>query len=108
MGERRAAEEKSPYAARSERKGQLPALIDFLRLVRAAVLKGATLLEGVADGTVNGWRARQALSHCLGEPLANWDRQRGRTQLEREAVIERALGELGASPQRHGGWSVSR
>jgi len=96
---------KSPYAVRAERKGQLVELVDFLRQVRAEVDAGGTLSAAVADGTLWGWRARQALSHCLGEPVATWDAQPGRTQLERLALVVRALAECGEAPCR-GGWRV--
>lgn len=105
MGSRRVGVEKSAYAVRSERKGQLVELVDFLRQVRAEVQDGGTLTQAVADGTLWGWRARQALSHCMGEPVATWDAQPGRTQLERLALVVRALAECGEEPRR-GGWTV--
>lgn len=101
------AVEKSAYAVRVERKGQLVGLVEFLRQVRAEVRAGGALTAAVADGTLWGWRARQALSHCLGEPVATWDAQPGRTQLERSALVSRALAECGDEPHR-GGWMVSR
>ena len=107
MGARRVAVEKSPYAVRAERKGQLVELVEFLRRVRAEVRDGSTLTQAVADGTLWGWRARQALSHSLGEPVATWDAQPGRTQMERRAVVERSLTECG-DVARKGGWRVSR
>ena len=99
--------EKSPYAVRAERKGQLVELVEFLRRVRAEVRDGSTLTQAVADGTLWGWRARQALSHSLGEPVATWDAQPGRTQMERRAVVERSLAECGDVAHK-GGWRVSR
>jgi len=41
--------------------------------------------------------------------LVDWDRSLSRTQLERIALVERVLAELGAEPvpPRRGGWSVS-
>ena len=96
----------TPLAARAERRGHLVELGDRLRLARVAVTAGSTLTEVVADGTLWGWRAREALSHVLGEPLANWDGRAGRTQLERIAVVERALAECGVV--HRGGWAVSR
>ena len=107
MGARRVAVEKSPYAVRAERKGQLVELVEFLRRVRAEVRDGSTLTQAVADGTLWGWRARQALSHSIGEPVATWDAQPGRTQMERRAVVERSLTECG-DVARKGGWRVSR
>lgn len=97
--------ENSAYAARAERRGELSAVIQFLQQVRREVHAGGTLLDAVTDGTLLGWRAREALNSCLDEPLANWDKRKGRTQLERRAIIERVLSELGAPPHR-GGWSV--
>lgn len=97
--------ESSAYAARAERRGELDAVLDSLHQVRREVHAGSTLLEAVADGTLLGWRVREALNSVLDEPLANWDRRKGRTQMERRAVVERALSELGAAPHR-GGWKV--
>lgn len=100
----------SPLAAREERRGILVELREHLRAVLDAVLRGDTLLEAVADGTLWGWRSREALSHEAGEPLANWDRNPGRTLNERLALLERTLGALGESEEkpRRGGWSVTR
>jgi len=95
---------RSPYAARAERKGQLVELVDVLRAVRGEAQQGRALTDAVATGTLWGWRAREALSHCLGVPLANWDRERGRTQGERLALVDRVLAELGL--ERRGGWRV--
>lgn len=47
------------------------------------------------------------MSNALGVPLANWDREPGRTLGERLALVERSLAECGDAPRR-GGWSVSR
>lgn len=106
-GSRRVAESKSPYAVRAEGKGQLVELVDVLRRVRGEVQAGAALTDAVADGTLWGWRSRQALSNALGVPLANWDREPGRTTLERLALVERVLAECGVEAHR-GGWAVSR
>lgn len=95
---------KSAYATRAEDKGQLVELIDVLRAVRFAVQDGEALTDAVATGTLWGWRAREALSNCLGVPLANWDREPGRTQLERLALVERVLAECGV--EHKGGWRV--
>lgn len=100
------AVERSAYAARAERRGELPEVVQALLAVRVAVRAGGTLLESVADGTLLGWRTREALNSCLSEPVANWDRAAGRTQGERLALVERALAELGVV--HRGGWSVSR
>lgn len=97
--------QNSPYAARAERRGELDAVLEFLQQVRREVLEGATLVEAVADGTLLGWRVREALNSCLNEPVATWDAQPGRTQLERRAVVERTLAECGAEPHR-GGWRI--
>lgn len=99
---------KSPYAVRAEGKGQLVGLVAVLLAVRAGVREGATLLDGVATGTLWGWRARLSLSDVLTQPLADWDNAPGRTQLERLAVVERALAECGHIETHRGGWSVSR
>lgn len=97
----------SPLADRAERRGQLTELSAHLFGVKAAVAAGDSLLEAVGDGTLWGWRSREALSHALGVPLANWDRERGRTQAERLALVDRVLSELGVTQVRRGGWSVS-
>lgn len=98
--------EQSAYAARAERRGDLAGVVAYLRSARRYVLHGGALLDAVADGTLLGWHAREALNSVLDEPLANWDVRKGRTQLERRAVVERALAELG--DVRKGGWSVGR
>jgi len=98
--------EKSAYAVRVERNGQLVGLVEFLRHVRVEVDAGGALTAAVADGTLWGWRARQALSHCLGVPVATWDAEPGRTQQERLALVARALTECGVEARR-GGWAVS-
>lgn len=105
-GARRVAAETSAYAARAERRGELAAVVAFLRSARRYVVHGGTLIDAVADGTLLGWRAREALNSVLDEPVANWDRRKGRTQLERIAVVTRALAELG--DVRKGGWSIAR
>lgn len=109
-GARRAVAKRSgyvsPLAWRAEQKGELTDLRARLLAVKAAVVDGATLLDGVADGTLWGWRARLALSDVLTQPLADWDSSPGRTQLERLAVVERALTECGV--EHRGGWRVSR
>ncbi len=105
-GARRVAVAKSPYAVRSERKGQLVGLVEFLLEVRREVRDGGSLTDAVAVGTLWGWRARLALSDVLEVPLANWDRAPGRTQLERLAVVERALAECGHVENHRGGWTV--
>lgn len=96
----------SPLRARAERQGRLEDLVALIKRARVAVLDGGNLIDCVTDGTLWGWRAREALSHVLGEPLANWDRQPGRTQLERLAVAQRTLAELGVV--HRGGWRVAR
>ena len=111
MGARRVAVVKSAYAVRIEANGQLVDLVDFLLKVRAQAYAGGFLTDAVADGTLWGWRARMALTQALGfgENLVDWDRSLARTQLERIALVERVLAELGAEPvlPRRGGWSVS-
>ena len=112
MGARRVAVVKSAYAVRIEANGQPVDLVDFLLKVRAQAYAGGFLTDAVADGTLWGWRARMALTQALGfgENLVDWDRSLARTQLERIALVERVLAELGAEPvpPRRGGWSVSR
>lgn len=107
-GARRLVGAKSAYAVRAERKGQLIGLVEILVSVRDGIHAGRTLLDGVATGTLWGWRARITLSSVLDVPLADWDNAPGRTQLERLAVVERALAECGlVETTRRGGWAVS-
>ena len=93
----------SPMAARIERQGVAEETVARLLALRRKVARGSTLLELVADGTESGWRLRMALSSCAGEPLDNWDGRGGRTQLERQALVERALGEFGQQTLSLGG-----
>ena len=78
--------------------------------VRAAVRRGSTILDNVADGTIPGWRARMAISRlCPAANLLLWDSEKWRTQMEREALIEKCLGLYGyVEPRRRGGWAVGR
>lgn len=98
---------KSPLAWRAEQKGDLSDLRARLQAVKAAVVEGRSLLDAVATGTLWGWRARLALSDVLTAPVADWDSAPGRTQLERLAVVERALAECGHVETHRGGWNVS-
>lgn len=95
----------SPMAARVERQGKTSDTVARLLAARRKVDRGYTLLEIVADGTASGWNLRLVLSGLLGEAVANWDVRPGRTQLERAALVERALGELGQQTCRLGGVS---
>ncbi len=85
----------SPMASRIERQGKAPETIKMLLVARKAVARGSSLTELVVIGSLAGWNLRQVLSSCCGEPVTNWDQRAGRTQLERAAVVERALGEFG-------------
>lgn len=97
----------APWAWRAVEAGHAAEIQASLSVLRSAVIEGATLMEVVADGTLKGWHTREALTAVVGEPLANWDTRRGRTQGERMAAVERAIGELGAlRPLRRGGWTV--
>lgn len=98
----------SPYSARAERRGDLQSTVALLLTVRVGARRGATLIEVVANGSIDGWRAREALTNAAGRPLALWDGERHRTQADRLALVERALGLYGYTPPRRGGWSVSR
>ena len=88
------ARDVSPLAARVERQGRTDDTVARLLAARRKVARGRSLTEVVADGTLSGWNLRMVLSHCAGRPLVNWDQETGRTQLERAALVERALGEL--------------
>jgi len=97
----------APWAWRVIEAGHGPEVAESLATLRSAVVEGSTIMEVVADGTLKGWHCREAMSAVVGEPLANWDTRRGRTQGERLAAVERAIGELGArKPLRRGGWTV--
>lgn len=93
----------SPMAARVERQGKRDDTVARLLAARRKIARGCTLLEVVADGTASGWNLRMVLTNVLGEAVANWDARAGRTQLERAAVVERALAELGIAPLMLGG-----
>lgn len=82
------------WAARTVRNGHGAEMMERLRQARRAVERGATLREVVVDGTLPGWRLRLALSEIAGEALVNWDGRKGRTPVERLAVVRRAIDEL--------------
>ena len=106
-GRRNGFDADAPWAWRVIEAGHGSEVQLSLAALRSAVVEGCTLMEVVADGTLRGWHAREAMSAVVGEPLANWDTRRGRTQGERLAAVERAIGELGAlKPLRRGGWTV--
>ena len=106
-GRRDGFDADAPWAWRAIEAGHGAELQLSLSALRSAVIEGSTLMEVVADGTLKGWHTREAISAVLREPLANWDTSRGRTQGERLAVVDRAIGELGAlRPLRRGGWTV--
>lgn len=96
----------APWVSRAKARGDFMEEQHRLEAVRDLVAAGWTLLEAVADGTLWGWRLRLDLSNVCGEALANWDRKPGRTQAERLAVVERALGEMAEQAPR-GGWTVT-
>lgn len=107
VGRRRAKREESAYvsplAARLIRQGKAGDVAARLLAARRKVARGLTLVEVVGDGTALGWATRIALTNALGEALANWDNRPGRTQLERAALVERVLGELGHKTLSIGG-----
>ena len=106
-GRRNGFDADAPWAWRMVEAGHGAEVQASLAALRQAVIEGSTLMEVVADGTLKGWHTREAMSAVVGEPMANWDTRRGRTQGERLAAVERAIGELGAlRPLRRGGWTV--
>lgn len=82
------------WASRTVRNGHGPEMLERLRLARRAVERGQTLRRVVVDGTLPGWRLRLALTEVCGEAVVNWDQRKGRTMLERVAVVRRAIDEL--------------
>lgn len=97
---------ESPYAARSERRGDLRAVVAGLLEVRRRTQRGESLVGIVADGTPEGWRLREALTNAAGAPLLRWDGEQYRTQADRLALVERTLDLYGYVRPRRGGWSV--
>lgn len=98
----------SPYAARSDRRGDRVRVVALLLSVRTLARRGRSLVDIVSTGELDGWRAREALSNACGEPLLQWDSHGHRTQADRMALVERALGLYGYVAKRRGGWAVSR
>ena len=108
-GSLRMAKEESPYAARAERHGELKRVVTLLLDVRSRARRGSTLLDAVATGDADGWAVREALSNACGYPLSGWDGAAFRTQSDRLALVDRALGLYGyVERARRGGWSVSQ
>lgn len=103
---RRGYDTSAPWVTRTKAVGLFADMRTHLEAARELVLAGDDLLTIVADGTLWGWRLRMALSSVVGEALANWDRRPGRTQAERLAVLDRALGEMAEQAPR-GGWTVT-
>ena len=103
---RRGYDTSAPWVTRTKAVGLFADMRTHLEAARELVLAGDDLLTIVADGTLWGWRLRMALSSVVGEALANWDRRPGRTQTERLAVLDRALGEMAEQAPR-GGWTVT-
>lgn len=103
---RRGYDTGAPWVTRAKARGDFMEERHRLEAVRDLVAAGWSLLEAVADGTLWGWRLRLDLSNVCGEALANWDRKPGRTQAERLAVVDRALGEMAEQAPR-GGWVVT-
>lgn len=96
---------EAPWVWRAKQAGRIDDLLARLKEVRRVVRAGGEIFPCVADGTLWGWRVRTALSSLVGEAIDEWDKRRGRTHLERLAVLDRALGELGV--EHRGGWSIS-
>lgn len=98
----------SPYAARSDRRGDRARVVALLLTVRTLARHGRSLIDIVSTGELDGWRAREALSNACGESLLQWDSYSHRTQADRMALVERALGLYGYVSKRRGGWAVSQ
>ena len=82
------------YAARLRRQGGVDAVKRRLVMARSAVSNGATLFDAIADGSLEAWKVREFLGGVLSESMINWDERQGRTQLERLAVLDRAIVEI--------------
>lgn len=82
------------YVARLRRQGGVEVVKTRLVAARAAVEAGCTLFEAIADGSLDAWKVREFLGGVLSQPMVTWDERQGRTQLERLAVIDRALAEI--------------
>ena len=97
----------APWVGRIDRAGLHADMKQHLEAARVEVLGGASLLDVVCDGTLWGWRLRMCFSGIASEAIANWDAVPGRTQAERLAVVERAIGELAEQERNAGGWTVT-
>jgi hypothetical protein len=89
------ARELSPLAYRLQMAGELEAVTARAVNARWRVERGESLFSIFADGSLAGWRLRLALSRIAGQPADEWDREAGRLQLERWALVLRLLAELG-------------
>lgn len=101
------SEPTTPVAVRLERNGHRLGAITKLVEAMRDVVGGATVLEAIADGTLLGWYAREALMAVCDGNLLDWDGSPYRVQEERILLVEKTLGFLGYAAPRRGGWSVT-
>ncbi len=85
---------------------QLRMALPVLLAARHDVVIGRrTPLEAVADGTLGGWYARQALQRFAGLDLAAWCRSTRKSDQTR--AFDRAIRLARAAFGHKGGWAVS-
>lgn len=85
----------SPQAWRLLNTGYAAEVVARLVEARKRIVSGDSFGVIVGDGTLGGWQLRLYLSALIGSPVDDWCRAPRRTLLERQALIERALAELG-------------
>ena len=74
-------------------RAAVAALRDAIRTVRA----GGCVMDALADGSLGGWYARQALGTVIGTVrVPEWDAGRFRTRDERLAALKAAVAHLRA------------
>lgn len=85
----------APWVSRAVRQNKAEAIRVRLLKARKQVERGWSLTRIVADGTLIGWSLRMLFTGICGDFVVDWDQRRGRTKLERVAVVERAIAEIG-------------
>lgn len=84
-----------PLALRWDGAERAKAAIRALRFAQGVVRAGGTVMDAIADGTLDGWYARQALGSVLGTvQVPQWDAHPARTKAERIATLKSAVAYL--------------